>query len=167
MRRLNDILERALLVVCGALFALLNADVALQVLGRSVFRITTLWTLDVAQLLFTWCIFLGAAVALRRGGHYFVTLLPDRFARANAVLKLGSDAAVGCVVLVMLIGGWEFAQLGRTLETETLPMTQLWFYLPVFASGVAMTCFLIEVAGDDLRALAAAWRDAGRSETAA
>lgn len=158
MKRLNDLLERALLVVCGVLFALLNADVALQVLGRSAFRITTLWTLDVAQLLFAWCIFLGAAVALRRGGHYFVTLLPERFARANAVLKLWSDAAVACVVLVMLIGGWQFAELGRSLETETLPMSQYWFYLPIFASGVAMACFLAEVVRGDLRALATAWR---------
>ncbi len=55
---------------------------ALQVLTRNVLRIPMLWTSDVAQLLFAWLIFVGAAIGLRQGAHYDVDLLP----KGNAAL---------------------------------------------------------------------------------
>ena len=65
--------------VCIVLMAVLVADVFLGVWSRYVMQATFQWYDEVARLCFVWMIFLGAAVAVRRGAHFRLHLLIDRF----------------------------------------------------------------------------------------
>jgi len=58
--------------------AVLVADVFLGVWSRYVMHATFQWYDEVARLCFVWMIFLGAAVAVRRGAHFRLHLLVDR-----------------------------------------------------------------------------------------
>ena len=58
----------------AVLFGVLCVTVFYQVLVRNVFGGGGLWTFDIAQLTLTWCVFVGAAVAVRRGMHYYVEM---------------------------------------------------------------------------------------------
>ena len=73
---INDQIDRVLRVFLALTFAGLILVVAIQVAARNVLLVPVPWTLDIAQLFFSWCIFIGAALAFRYGQHYLVNLWP-------------------------------------------------------------------------------------------
>ena len=65
--------------ICLGLMVALVVDVFLGVFSRYVLHATFQWYDEVARLCFVWMVFLGAAVAVRRGAHFRLHLLIDRF----------------------------------------------------------------------------------------
>src|SRR5262249_51747782 len=76
LRRAASNLVEGLLL---AMMVLLCADVFLGVFSRYVLRSTFTWYDEIARLLFVWIVFLGAAVGVKRGAHFRLHLLTDRF----------------------------------------------------------------------------------------
>lgn len=148
LKRLNDLLELLLAAVVAVAFAGMVGTVALQVIARNILKTSMIWTLDVAQLLFAWCIFLGAAIALRQGRQYVVTLLPDRFARTNAAIGLFAFAASVVVVWVMIQAGFDMAERAGRRTKQSLGLSEFWFYVAIPLGGVASASFLLEQAVD-------------------
>ena len=158
LRTFNKRLERVLLVALAALFAVMICDVFLQVFARNVLKIPLVWTLDVAQLMFSWTIFIGAAVALRWNAHYHLDLLPVSWKRSNAVLRIFSNVAAICVVGVLLVNGWKFAEIGLNRISPAMEISEFWFFLPIPLGAAIMACFLLELVPDCLGAAANTFR---------
>ena len=126
-------------LVCIGLMAVLVADVFLGVWSRYVMQATFQWYDEVARLCFVWMIFLGAAVAVRRGAHFRLHLLIDRFGpTARRRVDLVVIVVVIAFAAVLLAGGIAIAPLARRQVTDALEISMLWFYgaLPV---GGALT----------------------------
>jgi TRAP-type C4-dicarboxylate transport system permease small subunit len=153
LSQLTRFLELVLLWLLAVLFGVLCVTVFYQVLVRNVFGGGGLWTFDIAQLSLTWCVFIGAAVAVRRGMHYYVEMLPGSFVKTNRAMKLCSDLAITIVAVVLLVYGFEFLDTGSATDQDTLPFSMFWNYLPLPASGGFMLVFLIEIWIADLAAL--------------
>src|SRR5262249_54348558 len=102
----REIVVRVVERVCIALMVVLVADVFLGVWSRYVMRATFQWYDEVARLCFVWMIFLGAAVAVRRGAHFRLHLLIDRF---GATARRRIDVLVTLIVIafaaVLVAGG--------------------------------------------------------------
>lgn len=141
--RLNTWLERWLGRALAILFAGLIAVVFLQVAARNVLELSLIWTLDVAQLLFAWCIFVGAALAFRKGAHYVVDLWPDRFAD-NRVINAFATAASIAVIGVLIYHGALMTRIGLNRLAPSLGISELWFFLPIPLGAVLMALFLAE-----------------------
>jgi TRAP-type C4-dicarboxylate transport system permease small subunit len=134
------VVERA----CIVLMAVLVADVFLGVYSRYVMRATFQWYDEVARLCFVWMIFLGAAVAVRRGAHFRLHLLIDRFG-ANArrrVDLLGTLIVIGFAA-VLLAGGIAIAPLAGRQVTDALEISMLWFYAALPVGGALMIVFAL------------------------
>jgi TRAP-type C4-dicarboxylate transport system permease small subunit len=144
-----------LLRLLGLLFAGLIATIAWQVAGREIFSVAAIWTQEAALLLFTWSVFLGSAVAVRRSAHFACEVLPPRMARARAKLKLVGDAGIGAAAAVLLWGGLGFAEIGLFRELETLGIPAVWQMAAMPIGAVLMLLFLAEVVARDLAALRA------------
>jgi TRAP-type transport system small permease protein len=85
-----------------ALAATLLAVIVLLVFGAAIMRFfghPLIWSIDMAQLLFIWLCFFGAARAMREKGHIaidmLVRLLPHRW-------RLQLELAITAVILVFL-----------------------------------------------------------------
>ena len=130
--------------VCIVLMAVLVADVFLGVWSRYVMHATFQWYDEVARLAFVWMIFLGAAVAVRRGAHFRLHLLIDRFA---ATTRRRVDLVVTLVVIafaaVLLAGGIAIAPLARRQVTDALEISMLWFYGALPVGGALMIVFAL------------------------
>ncbi|MDQ0313623.1 TRAP transporter small permease [Amorphus orientalis] len=126
-------------------FAAMIATVALQVLARNVLGVPMIWTGDVAQLLFTWLIFVGAAVGLRSGVHYVVDLLPDNRPWMKAAADWLSLLAGVAVAYMLLRYGWMLAEVRSTGTVQSLGISRFWMFLPLPASGALMLVFLAEM----------------------
>lgn len=137
-------LERGLLLAGTVAFAALIVTVALQVLARNVLGIGMAWTLDLAQLLFAWCIFMGAAIAVRRNAHYRVELIPERLTRTLAVLGLFAFIVSMVVVGVLLWSGWAMLEVTARRHNQALGISQAWFYAAIPAGAAASAVFLLE-----------------------
>lgn len=154
LRAFNRGLERLLLAVLAGAFAALIVVVFLQVFARNVLAIPLVWTLDLAQLLFSWCIFLGAAVALRWDAHYALDLVPAHWRTATAALRVVAHLGAAVVIAVLGVSGWAFTQIGLNRFAASLGISEFWFFLPIPLGALAMAAFLAELFPTDVRRLA-------------
>ncbi|PTW59872.1 TRAP-type C4-dicarboxylate transport system permease small subunit [Breoghania corrubedonensis] len=148
LHRLCDRVAAILRILSWIAFAALIITVALQVLARDILAAPMIWTGDVAQLLFTWLIFIGAAAGLRLGSHYTVDLLPMH----RRTVKLSTDwigfVAGVLVALLLLICGWELTMIRSTAVVQSLGISRFWMFLPLPLSGAFMILFLAEMLQD-------------------
>ncbi|GAB5374124.1 MAG: hypothetical protein AcusKO_05860 [Acuticoccus sp.] len=150
IERLGGALDRLVLAILSAGFAALIVTVGLQVLARNVLKIPLIWTLDVAQLLFTWLIFVGAAVAFRRGAHYFIDLVPDDRPRVSRALDFVSDAAALVIVVVLLRYGIMLTGMRSTGVIASLGISEAWSYAAIPTGAALIGLFLLEKVARDL-----------------
>jgi TRAP-type C4-dicarboxylate transport system permease small subunit len=128
--------------VCLGLMLVLVADVFLGVWSRYVLHATFQWYDEVARLCFVWMVFLGAASAVRRGAHFRLHLLIDRF---GPRLRRATDLVVGLLVVVfggvLVTGGVAMWPVARRQVTDSLELSMLWFYGALPVGGALMILF--------------------------
>ena len=109
--------------ICLGLMVALVVDVFLGVFSRYVLHATFQWYDEVARLCFVWMVFLGAAVAVRRGAHFRLHLLIDRF---GPRLRRATDLGVALVVLlfgvVLVAGGVAMYPVARRQVSDSLEL---------------------------------------------
>jgi TRAP-type C4-dicarboxylate transport system permease small subunit len=150
MARIIDLAEAVVIRLMAAAFAALIAVVAIQVLARNVAAMPVIWTLDVAQLLFSWCIFLGAGVAFRRGAHYVVNLWPVT-GPLSLIPAVASFVASGIVVVVLVRNGIDMAEIMTRRQSQTLGISLTWYFAPIPICGALIGMALIEQVENRLR----------------
>src|SRR5437899_1541043 len=120
----------------------LVVDVFLGVFSRYVLQATFQWYDEVARLCFVWTVFLGAAVAVRRGTHFRLHLLIDR---VGARPRRAMDVLVTLIVMafggVLVTGGLAIAPIARRQVTDALEISMLWFYGALPVGGALMIVY--------------------------
>jgi TRAP-type C4-dicarboxylate transport system permease small subunit len=137
-RALGNIVEGVLLVMMVALCA----DVFLGVFSRYVLVRTFTWYDEIARLLFVWIVFLGAAVGVKRGVHFRLHLLVDRFPaglqRVTVVFGIFVVMGFGWILIQQ---GWKLVELGQFQRTPVMGLSKQYVYASVPAGGVLVILF--------------------------
>jgi len=118
------------MTVCMAYFVL---AIVLQVLFRHVFKISAAWTDETARYSFIWMMFLGFAVATKKGTHVSADILQALF--KNKKLKQNHQKITKVVFLIfsmattivgvkVCLSLQEFPQRSSVLE-----ISMLWVYI--------------------------------------
>ena len=133
------LLDRAVEGLCIALLAVISADLLAGIFSRYVLERTFVWYDEVARACFMWLVFLGAAVAVRRGAHFglhvFVDMLPAQF-RRTALLLTPITVIAFSVAIAWL--GWMLMQHGAAQTTAVMGMPVSWIYAAIPAGGALM-----------------------------
>ena len=153
MRRINDLIEGLYIGVATLLFAVFIGAIIWQVTARSLMQWSVRWTDEVALMCFVWAVFLGAAVALRRGVHYVVEIVPPERILACNLLRLFGSLACLPVIYVMIVHGQIYADMGWRRSSIALEIPLFYIFAAIPASGIAMAFFSVEVIVEDLRRL--------------
>lgn len=148
--RLNTVFENIFCLLLKVFFGAMIAVVLLQVISRNILHIPLIWTLDLAQLCFSWCIFIGAAVAFRRDAHYHLDIIPSNWIMAGNIIRMVALLGSAIVIYVLLVHGIEFAEIGLTRSSLSLGISEVWFFLPIPVGAAVMVFFLIERIGSEL-----------------
>lgn len=99
----------AIVLAAGAMMTAL----ILQVFSRYVLGATFVWTEELALLLFTWIVLLGATVCIRENSHVRLGLLVDALPALPRSVWLRIVAALVLVFCLILVSsGWDY--LART-----------------------------------------------------
>lgn len=88
------------------------------------------WTEEASRYLMVWVIFLGGAIAARRGSLIAVTALVDALPPRRAS-QLGAFAFGGLVAIFAAMSwyGWQWAQFGADEISPALAVSKFWLYL--------------------------------------
>lgn len=90
------------------------------VLMRYVFNAPPVWVDEVVGFLLVATVMLAAARTLRRGEHIAVDVLVDRLSpQVRHWVGAWAALAVAAVAIVLIVNGWETAQLARMLGLVT------------------------------------------------
>jgi len=137
-RALGNIVEGILLVMMVALCV----DVFLGVFSRYVLARTFTWYDEIARLLFVWIVFLGAAVGVKRGVHFRLHLIVDRFPRAlrRATVIFGILVVMG-FGWILIQQGWKLVELGQFQHTPVMGLSKQYVYASVPVGGALVILF--------------------------
>lgn len=148
--RLATRLELAIDVLTGAAIAVMVVAISYQVFGRYVLGHSPSWSEELARYLMVWLTMLGAAAAMRSGGHIAVTTLIDMLPPAGRRAALAvRDVAVVCTCGVLAWWGIGFAGLNATQESAAMdiPMSIPYAALPAGATLIVLFVLLARLAG--------------------
>jgi len=128
--------------LCILLLAAISIDLLLGVFSRYVLERTFVWYDEVARACFMWLVFLGAAVAVRRGAHFgldvLVGMLPPPLKRAARLLT-PLTVVVFSGALIWL--GWDLMRHGATQTTAVMGMPVSWIYAAMPVGGALMAYY--------------------------
>lgn len=153
MHALADRLYQVLLVAVTVLLGVLTIVVAYQVIGRYVpFVPRALWTEEISRLCLEWMVFLGAALAVRRGEHFVIDVIPQKVEqRIRKPLQLLVLVLVGVASAAILYGGIGLAQTGVDRVSTTSGIRLVWAFASLPVAGACMLFFVAELVPRVLR----------------
>lgn len=147
LERICLLLRSAVSAVVVTLFAVMLAAVLVQVAGRYFFNFSIAQAAEIATFCQIWLVLLGAGVALARGQHVAIDVLPSQLPRPAARAALVLIALVTAVFLAVLAyGTLPLLKLGQMQTSPALrvPMVYMYACLPVGA-GYMMLELLLSV----------------------
>lgn len=151
LRRFNDRVIWITEFGLWAGFLAMIVTVTLQVTARNVLGLPFIWTLDLAQLLFSWLVFIGAAVAFRRGAHYTVDIWPEDRPRLDAALRIIGYLGAALVIFVLVRYGLNLTRIRWNGSVQSLGISSGWMFVPIPLGGALMGLFLAEAIWDGVK----------------
>lgn len=153
-------LEQWLLPLLAALLGFITVGVFLQIVLRYGFDTSFLWGEELSLFAFTWCIYIGAAICVRRRSHFAFDFLAERLTgRAAGVQRLAVDLMVLGVAAVLVIEGWTYSQLCIQRLSPALGIT---LFIPTIVIPLSGALMVVAAGTDVIRDCRRIW--AGRTD---
>lgn len=139
LARLDDVVLKATLVVCGSLLTAMVAVAALGVFCRFVLHASLSWSEEFDSYLFVWLTCLGAAAGVKLRAHPEVRVIPDRLPTlARAVVGDFTDAAIAVLGAILVVYGSDMITLMGAETASSLPISMVYPYLSIPVGGALL-----------------------------
>jgi TRAP-type C4-dicarboxylate transport system permease small subunit len=140
--RIND----RLLALCKWLIIAIVGVLAVILISAVFYRYALnnaiAWSEEGSKYLMVWLTFLGAPIALRHAAHINIDLLIKLFPpRGRQAFYLGINLVIIVTMGILLLKGWEFAELGARQVASSFNFSMVWMYVAV-PIGSALTCLV-------------------------
>jgi TRAP-type C4-dicarboxylate transport system permease small subunit len=126
------------------LVTLLTAVTFAQVVTRYLLGDSLIWSEEAARYLFVWVSMIGAALALREGGHFGLELLIRRMPRWKPIIGPLVTVVVVAFLVILLKTGIDETRLAAMQFAMTFEMRMQWAYLAL-PVGAGLMLFHIAV----------------------
>jgi TRAP-type C4-dicarboxylate transport system permease small subunit len=127
--RLDHSVARIEAVAIVLLVTALTAVTFAQVTTRYVLNNPLIWSEEAARYLFVWVSMIGAALAIREGGHFGLDLLIRPMPRLKPVLGPVVTAVMAVFLVILLKTGIDETRLAAMQFAMTFPIRMYWAYL--------------------------------------
>jgi TRAP-type C4-dicarboxylate transport system permease small subunit len=160
---LGRLADRLLQDAAALLLLGLAAVTLAQVFSRYFFATSLPWTEELGRFLFTWVIWLGATVALRRAQHIRFAFLVERLGPpGRRLVQCLVDLLAAAFLALLVVQGWEVVQRFGDSTYIAIPWLSVRYaYLVTVVLGGAMLVIQLAALTADVRAL---WRGAPGTE---
>jgi TRAP-type C4-dicarboxylate transport system permease small subunit len=111
------------------------------------------WVEEIGEYALAWLTFIGAAIGIRRGTHFAVHIVVDRFPRGlrRAVL-VGHHVLLAGFGALLAVFGWQVSELNSQSFSPALDLNLRWLYLSSVVGGVLIVVYSLATLGDVWRA---------------
>lgn len=117
-----------------------------QVFARYVLKNSTGWTSELTTILFVWASMLGAALAVKAGGHVAMTMLVSKLkGKLQTVVKLISMLLCEVFFYIVFSGGLTMVTKFKNVVTTQLRIPMPYVYSAYLVSGAFMLIFGLEI----------------------
>lgn len=137
LTKLDDMLAKGEEWALVALVTVMSVVVFLQVLYRYFLSQPLYWSEELARYVFVWIALLGAALSVRKKGHFGMDYLHMKLpAAARGWITGFIYCAMGIVILVLLANGILLVQKTVDQESPAMQISMGWAYacLPIGAA---------------------------------
>jgi len=146
-----DLVERLVRPLLAFLLAFITIGIFIVVVARYIFATSFLFGEELSLFAFIWCVFLGAALCVRHRTHFAFDYFETLGGRAAGVQRLVVDLTVLAMALLIVVEGWNFAELGVRRLSPALGISLFLPTLVIPASGVLMVLALVGHIRRDIR----------------
>jgi TRAP-type C4-dicarboxylate transport system permease small subunit len=137
--RLDDLVLKATLIICGSLLLAMVVIQALGVVFRFILHNSLSWSDEVSSYLFVWLTCLGAAAGVKLRVHPEVKALADRMpAFTQTALRDLTDLAIAGLGVVFVIYGNDMLSLMGEETASSLPISMVYPYLAIPVGGALL-----------------------------
>jgi TRAP-type C4-dicarboxylate transport system permease small subunit len=140
---LDRVVARIEAGVVIVLVSSLTAVTFAQVVTRYGLGDPLIWSEELARYLFVWVSMVGAALAIREGGHFGLDLLIGRVPTLRPILAPVVTTVVIVFVAIVLKTGIDETRLASTQFAMTFPMRMQWAYLALPVGAALMLFHLV------------------------
>ena len=137
---ISAVVRYVILVMTTCIFIV----VLFTVFSRYLFNYVASWSEEVPRYLLVWIGFLGAAIAVRQNEHigfdYIFNKLPPT---GQKILALLLNLGIVIIGLIMLVYGIDFVRQFGGDWMESIPFTNIWFYISLPVSGALILLYII------------------------
>jgi len=110
------------------------------------------WVEEIGEMCLAWMSFIGAAIGIRRGVHFSVQIMTERFPAGLRLAVFTAHyfliAGFGALVAVF---GWQVAELNSQSFSPALNLNLRWLYLSSVAGGVLIVIYSLASIRDGWR----------------
>jgi TRAP-type C4-dicarboxylate transport system permease small subunit len=162
MKKFLVVLDEACLKIAATLFFIIFVVSIVEIILRSFFGFSLLWTMDLCTLLASWTILLGAASTLHRADHLVVDFLVNKMdPRKRTIIRLCASILLLVFLVILIYNGVYVSILKMDIYYTSLrwPSGFAYIALPVF--GLISSLFMVE----RIRGLVATLRRKGHEST--
>lgn len=153
MKRFLDALDRGVDLLVGAILALILVIALLQVFNRFVLNASLSWSEEAQIFGHIWIVFLGIAIAYRKGAHLYVETFCDKLpARGRTAFNFAVELLWAAFAVSMAVLGFKVAQIAHLQESPGLEWPMSFPYAGMVAGGAYLLLSVVR------RIAGASWR---------
>jgi TRAP-type C4-dicarboxylate transport system permease small subunit len=116
------------------------------------------WVEEIGEYALAWLTFIGAAIGIRRGTHFAVAIVVERFpARLRRAITMGHYVLLVGFGALVAVFGWRVSELNSQSFSPALDLNLRWLYLSSVVGGILIVIY-------SLAALNDAWRGGDGSD---
>jgi TRAP-type C4-dicarboxylate transport system permease small subunit len=142
IRALHRRLGQLTAFVAASILAVMTVLVFLTVIYRYFLLAPISWGEEMARFLFIALSLFGAAIAMRDGAHFRITILAEKFPRGMQTgLEVGVALVTSTVLCIVISKGWGLALLNRNQESPALGVPMSVPYMAVPLGALLMLIF--------------------------
>ena len=107
------------------------------------------WVEEIGEYSLAWLTFIGAAAGIRRGTHFAVHIVTERFPPGlRRAVVIGHYVLLTDFGVLLTVYGWQVAELNSQSFSPALVLNLRWLYLSSVAGGVLMVVYGLITLGD-------------------
>lgn len=136
LRKFIDNIEE---IITVPLMVMLLLVLTWQIVTRWLLNAPSLWSEELARLLFMYMALIGCAIGIKRGSHVNITFFSDKLPeKARLLLVLSLEIAVLISIFAIIYLGYQHVQRTAFFELITLEISSKWMNYSLPLGGAFM-----------------------------
>jgi TRAP-type C4-dicarboxylate transport system permease small subunit len=107
------------------------------------------WVEEIGEYALAWLTFIGAAIGIRRGTHFAVSIVVERFPETvRRAVFIGHYALLVAFGALVAIYGWQVSELNSQSFSPALDLNLRWLYMSAVVGGILIVVYSLAALGD-------------------